>query len=322
MVADYGRVAVLLGGRSPERNISLSGGESVYKSLYDSGVSVDKVDTGKEFINDLYEGDYDRAFVLLHGAGGEDGRIQGLLDSMDMPYTGSGVLASALCMDKCLCKKVWAECDLPVPDHVEIPPDDADQALAAVEERLGMPLMVKPGRGGSSQGMSKVEHPDELRKAWEQARIYDRHVFVEQWVEGAEYTVPILQDRVLPIIKLETSQPFYDYYAKYEANDTRYICPSGLDVGQESHIGVIALKAFRAVHASGWGRVDLIIDKDGMPQLLEINTVPGMTKGHSLVPMAARQTGMSYDDLVQAILQTSMIDAGDGDLPDGGSDER
>ncbi len=224
-----------------------------------------------------------------------------MLDTLELPYTGSGVLGSALAMDKCRSKKIWLSEGLPTPDFIELHEGSNWQSIG---KSLGLPLMVKPVREGSSFGASKVTDVDKLEAAWRAAFNYDDKVMAEQWIEGAEYTVPILGDQILPLIKLETPREFYDYQAKYEDESTQYICPCGLEPGKEKMIGELALEAFRSLGASGWGRVDLMLDDDGSPWLIEVNTVPGMTS-HSLVPMAAKQAGINFDDLVLRILDTS-----------------
>src|SRR5690554_3225436 len=239
---------------------------------------------------------------MLHGRGGEDGVIQGALDVLGLPYTGTGVLGSALGMDKLRTKLVWRGQELPTPDFATL---TAQTDFAAVLERLGAPVMVKPSREGSSIGMAKVETAEELEQAYRAAAVYDDQIIAERWIQGAEYTIAILGDRALPVIRLETPHSFYDYDAKYRADDTRYHCPSGLSEQDEQTVQRLALDAFRAVEGRGWGRVDLMRDEQGGLWLLEVNTVPGMTD-HSLVPMAARAAGLSFEALVWEILSTSL----------------
>lgn len=299
--ADFGRVAVLCGGWSAERPVSLKSGQMVFEALKKRGLDVHLVDAGRDIASRLLSESYDRAFIAMHGRGGEDGAIQALLELLDIPYTGSGVMASALGMDKYRTKLIWKAGGLPTPGFVVLESEaNLDEAAA-----LGFPLMVKPAHEGSSIGMSKVRNRDELQKAWEVARQYDGSVLAESWVQGAEYTAAILGDRVLPMIRLETPHDFYDFEAKYNAPDTSYICPCGLAPEVEASLGKIMLKAFALVGARGWARVDFMLDAAGQPWLLEINTVPGMTD-HSLVPMAAREAGLGFEELVWRILAESL----------------
>jgi D-alanine-D-alanine ligase len=299
--ADFGKVAVLLGGRSAEREVSLKSGGAVLEALLARGVDAHAVDAAEGVLEQLATGGYDRVFIVLHGRGGEDGVMQGALETLGLPYTGSGVAGSALGMDKYRCKLLWRGMGLPTPDFLMV---GREQSLADAE-RLGFPLMVKPVHEGSSIGMARVETGAELRAAWESARDYDRQVMVERWVTGQEYTASILGDQVLPLIRLETPHAFYDFEAKYSADTTRYHCPSGLQEGKESELQELAGKAFAAVAASGWGRVDMMLDEGGNPWLIEVNTVPGMTD-HSLVPMAARARGIEFEELVWRILATTL----------------
>ncbi|RMG56647.1 MAG: D-alanine--D-alanine ligase [Gammaproteobacteria bacterium] len=298
----FGRVAVLMGGWSAEREVSLVSGTAVLDALRLSGVDAEAIDAGPDVLDRLREGGYARAFIALHGRGGEDGVIQGALELIGMPYTGSGVMASALCMDKLMTKRLWRGMDLPTPAHAVL---DADTDFEAVAEGLGLPLIVKPACEGSSIGMSRVTDAGGLQQAHAEAARYDAQVFAEQWIEGEEYTVAILDDEALPSIRLETPNAFYDYEAKYHSEETRYHCPSGLGEQDERTLRALALKAFRACGASGWGRVDVLRDAQGRFWLIEVNTVPGMT-GHSLVPMAARAAGIEFDELVLRILATSL----------------
>jgi D-alanine-D-alanine ligase len=302
--ADFGKVAVLMGGTSAERDISLKSGSAVLSGLLQRDVDAHAVDTREQTLQSIQQAAYARAFIILHGRGGEDGVMQGALETIGLPYTGSGVLGSALSMDKLRCKQLWHGMGLPTPQwHVLESESDCDKAVA----QLGLPLIVKPAHEGSSVGMSKVEQAEQLVAAWKLAAEYDNCVLAEQWINGAEYTASILGDKVLPLIKLETPHAFYDFDAKYVANDTRYLCPCGLTEQEEARIAGIAKQAFDAVAASGWGRVDFICDAKGQPWLIEVNTVPGMTD-HSLVPMAARAAGIEFDELVWRILQTSEKD--------------
>ena len=301
-IKDYGKVAVLMGGLSAEREISLVSGQAVFAALKDAGINVHEIDVGRDIMLELVNEKFDRAFIALHGRGGEDGVIQGALETMQIPYTGSGVLGSALAMDKSRTKRIWQGMGLPTPGFTEI---NEDTDWDYIGEKLGFPLMIKPVHEGSSLGASKVEQVGELKEAWYSASKYDDRIMAEQWITGREYTVPILEDRVLPMIRLETPREFYDYEAKYQSESTEYICPCGLDEEKEKYIGQVALDAFFAVGASGWGRIDLMLDEQDQPWLIEVNTVPGMTS-HSLVPMSASHAGIDFRELSIRILNTSM----------------
>lgn len=297
-VSVYGKVALLMGGWSAERDVSLNSGQAVFAGLQSAGVDVTAIDADRSVASAL-DG-FDRVFNIMHGRGGEDGVLQGALELVGMPYTGSGVLASALAMDKLRTKLLWAGMGLPTPKYVVV--QSADDCQRVLDE-LTLPVMIKPALEGSSIGMSKVNKAEDLLAAYQLAAQYGV-VFAEQWITGTEYTAAILNGEALPLIKLETDQDFYDYAAKYERNDTRYLCPCGLDEQAEAELQAVSLQAFAAVEASGWGRVDLMVDESGQPWLIEVNTVPGMTD-HSLVPMAAKQAGMSFETLVQHILLSS-----------------
>ncbi len=300
---DFGRVAVLMGGWSAEREISLQSGEAVLQALQRQNVDVYGIDVDHEVAAALRAVQADRAFIALHGRGGEDGVIQGLLEAMAIPYTGSGVAGSAIAMDKLRCKQIWRAQGLPTPDYVVLQTlQDCNQAV----ERLGLPLIIKPVMEGSSIGMSKVEHAADMQTAWQVAVDCGGTVIAEKWIEGSEYTAAIVQGRLLPMIKLRTPHAFYDFEAKYRSHDTQYICPCGLDADIEAELGKLMQTAFDMLSASGWGRVDFMLDADGRPWLIEVNTVPGMTD-HSLVPMAARQMGIGFDQLVLQILETSDV---------------
>lgn len=300
---DYGKVAVLMGGSSAERDISIVTGEAIHKALQRKNINSHMVDTRENTVEKIGFGDYDRAFIALHGRGGEDGVIQGALEVMNIPYTGSGVLGSALTMDKVMTKWVWLSQGILTPDFIEI--TDINE-LERVSSEIGYPVMIKPVSEGSSCGASKVKDGSELKHAWMIAKRYDDRVMAERWVEGSEYTASIINDSLLPLIRLETPREFYDYEAKYIEDSTQYICPCGLSHNAETRVGVEVLKAFKIVEASGWGRVDFFIDESNRIWMIEINTVPGMTS-HSLVPMAAKQAGIGFDDLVLMILETSMF---------------
>ncbi len=299
----FGKVAVLMGGWSAERPVSLQSGQAVLDGLKRCGVNAWGVDVQKATVLDtLRRGNFDCAFIILHGPGGEDGVIQGALDILNIPYTGSGVLASALAMDKLRCKQFFEGAGIPTPAYMLL---DESTDMEFVQASLGLPLMIKPVLEGSSLGMSKVEHEDELLSAWRQAARYQGEVIAERWIEGEEYTLTILGQQALPVIRLETGNAFYDYAAKYQSDETRYHCPCGLSQTEEARLQRLALSAFNAVGATGWGRVDVMCSEDGAPWVIEINTVPGMTS-HSLVPMAAKAAGMDFDELVCRILAQTL----------------
>ncbi len=291
------RVAVLMGGDSSEREVSLKSGEAVLQGLISAGVDAVPLDPSEEPIATLQQ--FDQAFIVLHGRGGEDGVIQGALETLKIPYTGSGVLASALAMDKLRTKQLWLGMGLPTPPFMIL---DGETRFSSVVEVLGLPLMVKPVSEGSSIGMARVETEAQYLRALREAEQYGGEVIAEQWIEGGEYTVAILGEEPLPVIRLQTPHGFYDYDAKYLAEDTRYECPCGLDASGERELQRLALRAFDSLGCRGWGRVDIMVDQDGAPWLLEVNTVPGMTD-HSLVPMAAREVGISFEQLVVRILE-------------------
>jgi len=300
---ELGRVVVLMGGRSAEREISLQSGGAVLQALLRLGVDATGLDVRKDVIRQLATGGFDRAFVALHGKGGEDGVIQGALELLDMPYTGSGVLGAAVSMDKLRTKQMWRGAGLPTPPWTVLrSPADFPAAISDV----GLPLIVKPAGEGSSLGITRVDAERDLPQAWDDARRYGRDVFAERWVTGAEYTVGLLDDEALPLIRVETPRAFYDYDAKYRATDTCFHCPCGLDSATETELRSVAYQAFEAVGCQGWGRVDLLRDANGESWLIEVNSVPGMTD-HSLVPMAARAAGIEFDELVWRILLTSTV---------------
>ncbi|MEX0735691.1 MAG: D-alanine--D-alanine ligase [Steroidobacteraceae bacterium] len=299
--ADFGQVAVLLGGASAEREISLLTGNAVLEALVARGVKAAGFDPAERALTDLVEAGCDRVWIALHGPGGEDGSLQGALEWLGLPYTGSGVLGSAIGMDKLLTKRLAQAAGLATPPWIELR-GAADFERAVLE--LGLPLAVKPATQGSSVGMSRVETAAELPTAWRAASALDPVVIAERWITGGEYTVGILQGEALPAIRIETPRAFYDYQAKYFAQDTRYLIPCGLPAAAESGIRQAALATFAATRAAGWGRVDFMMGKDGAPLMLEINTVPGMTS-HSLVPMAAAAAGIDFPELVWRILETS-----------------
>ncbi len=304
----FGKVAVLMGGTSAEREISLRSGDAVLQGLLRMGVDAIKFDPKEQPLIELNNLGVQRVWNALHGRGGEDGRIQAALEFMAIPYTGSGVLGSAIAMDKWRSKMIWKAMGLPVAAHVLVNNslELTEANLRKIVARLGPVTFVKPSHEGSSVGMSKANSIDSLKQAIEQARKYDSEILVESFIEGKEYTVSILNGQALPSISMVTPREFYDYEAKYHSNETQYFCPSGLTDEDESALAELAIKAFSALGCSGWGRVDFIRDKyDGTFKLLEANTVPGMTES-SLVPKAAKQKGISFDELVVEILKTSL----------------
>lgn len=298
---EFGRVAVLMGGNAAERKVSLRSGAAVFEALKRKGVDVVAIDIGSSPIEAMAGQKIDRVFNIVHGRGGEDGVLQAVLEVMQIPYTGSGVLASALSMDKLRTKLCWLGYGLPTPKWQLLKSvDDLETCI----EKLGFPVIVKPAQEGSSIGMSKAANREELVKALQVAAEFNCDVYAESWVVGKEYTVALLGGEALPAIRLETPNTFYDYDAKYNATTTKYHCPCGLGVEQEQQLQQLAVKAGEVVGIKGWSRVDVFIDDSGQAQLIEINTVPGMTD-HSLVPMAANQAGIGFDDLVWRILETS-----------------
>jgi len=296
---EFGRVAVLLGGDSTEREISLLSGNAVLAALQRRGVDAHAFDPREVSLTGLTQ--FDRVWIALHGPGGEDGTLQGALEYLGVPYTGSGVMGSAIGMDKLRTKRLAHAIGVATAEYVVLR-GQPDFELAI--ERLGLPMIVKPATQGSSVGMSKVEKAEDLPAAYEAAAKIESAVFAEPWITGKEYTVAVLQGQALPSIRIETPKKFYDYEAKYFRNDTKYFCPSGLSGPAEQHLANLALAAFDAVGASGWGRADFMMDTTGRPLLLEVNTIPGMTD-HSLVPMAARASGIDFDELVWRVLETS-----------------
>lgn len=297
-----GRVGVLYGGQSAEREISLQSGAAVIEALEEAGIEHVALDVGANAIADIQAAQLDRAFIALHGPGGEDGRIQAVLEYLNIPYTGSDVQASALAMDKLRSKQLWRGVGLPTPDFAVLHAQSDWQKVLA---ELGGEVMVKPAHEGSSIGMARVNTAVDLKTAYEDAAQYDTSVLAERLIVGAEYTVAVLDGVALPPIKLETDHHFYDFNAKYLADDTRYICPCGLSAEREQALKALALQAFAAIGGRGWGRLDVMADAQQQFYLLEVNTVPGMT-GHSLVPMAAAAQGLSFAQLVVAILRASV----------------
>ena len=301
--AAYGKVGVLLGGRSAEREVSLKSGNMVLNALRKKGVDAHAFDSGDLGLAALIAQKFERVFIALHGRYGEDGTIQGALELLGIPYTGSGVMASALAMDKWRTKLLWQAMGIATPRFALLERSSDFNQIAA---SLGLPLMVKPANEGSSIGMSKVRAAADLAEAYALAANYDSLVIAEEFIEGIELTAAVLGDEPLPLIKLETPRDFYDYDAKYVTDDTRYIIPCGLSSGEEAAIKRQVMASFRALGCSGWGRVDLMLDGAGRPQFLEVNTSPGMTD-HSLVPMAARHAGMSFGDLALRILELAHV---------------
>jgi len=299
----FGKVAVLMGGWAAEREVSLNSGKAVLVGLLEKGIDAHGVDAGRNILEVLQKEKFDRVFNILHGRGGEDGELQGALEILEIPYTGCGVMASAISMDKMMTKRLWIGSGLPTPSYEIL---HADTDFEEVVEKLGLPVMVKPAQEGSSIGMSKVTESNQLRPAFEEAVKYDDVVFAEQWVTGKEFTVAILGDEVLPSIRLEAHQDadFYDYNAKYISHKTQYHCPSGLSESDEATLKTLSKTAFKVLGGKGWGRVDVMQDNVGTFWLIEVNTVPGMTDT-SLVPMAAKQHGLSFPDLTLEILKTA-----------------
>ena len=301
MSSGLGKVAVLMGGRSGEREVSLKSGAAVLAALQRQGVDAHAFDPAEQPLHDI-EG-FDRVFIALHGRYGEDGTIQGALELLGIPYTGSGVMASAVGMDKWRTKLLWRSAGVVTPDFELV---TADSDLAAIEQKLGLPLFVKPANEGSSIGISKVKQAGGLKAAYELAAKADPLVIAEQFVGGGEYTVGILGDQVLPIIRIVPANEFYDFEAKYLRDDTQYLCPCGLSAEKEAQIQAEALQAFRAIGGRGWGRVDFLMDEAGKHYFLEVNTSPGMTD-HSLVPMGAKAAGIGFDELVVKILEMARV---------------
>ncbi len=298
----FGRVAVLMGGKGAEREISINSGTAIFNALRRKNVDAISLDIGSNPFLVLNNKQITRVFNSVHGRGGEDGTLQAVLEIMNLPYTGSGVMASAITMDKLKTKLCWRGLNLPTPAWFLLKqPQDIDACI----KKLGFPVIVKPTEEGSSIGMSKANNKQQLLLAFIEASKYKCDVYAEKWVDGDEYTIAILDNNCLPVIRLETSHDFYDYQAKYESNTTQYHCPCGLNKEQEKALQQLALDAYIGVNVTGWGRVDVFIDKNNNSQLIEVNTVPGMTT-HSLVPMAAEKSGLNFDELVWRILETSL----------------
>jgi len=302
-LSKFGKVAVLFGGRSAEREVSLKSGAAVLAALQRSGVDAHAFDPAERDLSDLKKEQFERVFIALHGRFGEDGTVQGALELMGIPYTGSGVMASAIAMDKWRTKLIWQAMGLPIPEYEALTAPSDWNALA---DHLDLPLFVKPANEGSSVGISKVKTVEELPAAYAEAAKHDKVVIAESYVSGGEYTAAILNGRALPVIKIEPANEFYDYEAKYLRDDTRYLCPCGLSVEDETEMQDLAQQAFALIGGQGWGRVDFLRGEDGKAYLLEVNTSPGMTD-HSLVPMAARQAGISFEQLVVQILEGAHV---------------
>ncbi|QOV64793.1 D-alanine--D-alanine ligase [Kosakonia pseudosacchari] len=300
------KVAVLLGGTSAERDVSLNSGAAVLAGLREGGVDAHGVDPRDADVTRLKEMGFSKAFIALHGRGGEDGTLQGLLELTDIPYTGSGVMASAISMDKWRSKLLWQGAGLPVAPWVALTRSEFESGLKTIDiqriEELGLPVIVKPSREGSSVGMSKVDKKEELHAALALAFQHDDEVLIEKWLSGPEFTVALLGNEILPSIRIQPAGIFYDYEAKYLSDETMYFCPSGLEADDEAALQDLAREAWQILGCRGWGRVDVMLDSDGQFYLLEANTSPGMTS-HSLVPMAARQAGLSFSQLVVRILE-------------------
>lgn len=301
--SDFGSVAVLMGGDSAERDISLMSGKAVLASLERSGVDAQGIDvTTREVPASVKAGRFDRVMIMLHGRYGEDGKLQGELDALGVPYTGSGVAASQLAMDKEKTKQAWLAQGISTPPFTLL---TADSDWQAIIDSFGT-VFVKPANEGSSIGISRAESAAELEAAWHKARQFDDEIIAERFIDGPEYTVSILGDRVLPVVGMKAATTFYDYDAKYFSDETRYFCPCDLDAEEEAALGSMAKQAYDVVGCTGWGRVDAMRDSDGAFWLLEVNTVPGMTD-HSLVPMSAKAAGIDFDTLVLEILASSLI---------------
>ena len=303
MSKDFGKVAVLMGGSSAEREVSLMSGKAVLAALRQSGVDAHSFDPAERDLGELKREAFARAFIVLHGRGGEDGTVQGMLEILGVPYTGSGVMASAIAMDKWRTKMIWAACGLPTPRYALLE-QDTDWDAVAVE--LGLPIFVKPVHEGSSMGATKVTRAEDLKAAWELAARFDNLVIAEEFITGAELTAPFLGDQALPLIRIEAPGGNYDYQNKYFSDDTVYHCPSGLPEDQELALRELALRSARVLGCRGWGRTDLMLTEDGRPYLLELNTAPGMTS-HSLVPMAARVAGFDFETLCLKILEDARL---------------
>lgn len=307
MSHNFGKVAVMFGGQSAERQVSLNSGQAVLKGLLNAGVDAHAFDPAERSLTDLLTENFSRVLIMLHGRGGEDGSMQGALQQLAMPYTGSGVLGSALAMDKVRSKRIWQSLGLPTAEYQVVDKRSFDgRSCEAIINRLGGTIMVKPAQEGSSIGMAKVSNANQLQAAIQDAFNYDNQVLLERFIQGQEFTLSLLNDKALPSIRMRTPRVFYDYEAKYQAQTTEYFCPGGLSDAREQALATLAEHAFSALGCSGWGRVDLMQDEAGQFYLLEANTVPGMTE-KSLVPMAAKQAGFDFSQLCVAVLATSDV---------------
>lgn len=305
----FGKVGVLYGGKSGEREVSLMSGKAVYDALKSKGIDAHLFDTGMNTVADLEKEKFDRVFIALHGIYGEDGCMQGLLEELQMPYTGSGVMASAIAMDKIMTKRLWLAEELPTPRYAEL---KADTDFDEVVSKLGLPLIVKPAREGSTLGLTKVRDASQMKAAYELAAMHDQSVLAEAFIEGMELTCAVLErdgkPEALPMIRIIAPDANYDYQNKYFSDKTQYLCPCGLDAALEKSIQQYVIQSYRALGCRGWGRVDVMLrSADNKPFLLELNSSPGMT-GHSLVPMAAKQAGLDYEDLCVTILASATLD--------------
>lgn len=307
-VQQLGKVAVLMGGISAEREVSLVSGQAVHTALLAKGVDAHAIDVNPSNIGELKSQGFDRAFIALHGRWGEDGVVQGALDAIEMPYTGSGVLGCALAMDKVRTKQVWQAIGLPTAKYRVL---KSESDLVGLIDELGLPLFLKPAREGSSVGVGKVNQVDELSSAYQKVAEHGDDVLAEQYIDGAELTCGVLKGEALPVVRMSTDNEFYDYHAKYQSDDTQYFCPAGLPEQLELEIRQLAMRAFDALDCAVWGRVDVMLTSEQKPLLLEVNTVPGMTS-HSLVPMAAKEVGLDFDDLVLEILSATLANFSTG----------
>ena len=311
MREEFGKVGVLFGGRSAERDISLMSGMGVLKALHDQAIDAHAFDPAKRSLAELAAEKFDRVFIALHGRYGEDGTLQGALEQLEIPYTGPGVLASAIAMDKAMTKRVWLHSGLSTPDFVML---NADSDWKMIIARLGLPLIVKPAHEGSTLGLTKVKSADELPAAYTMAAKFDKAVMAEQFISGMELTCPVMgyadSARALPVVRIVAPDANYDYQNKYFSDETQYLCPSGLPPAQEKQIQELALQSYRTLGCRGWARADVMVrESDNQPFLLEINTSPGMTS-HSLVPMSAAAAGMPYEKLCVEILRMAALDLG------------
>lgn len=301
MSAEFGKVAVLMGGTSNEREVSLQSGHAVLDALKNRGIDAHALDPKIDSLEELRN--FDRAFICLHGIEGEDGKMQGILDEMMIPYTGSGREASAIGMDKFISKSIWEVHNVLTPKFIKI---NHESNYEKITQLLDLPFFVKPANSGSSIGINKVRSKEDFLKAFEEANDIDRTVIAEKMISGKEYTLPIINQKTLPIIEIRTKTDFYDYAAKYLRDDTEFICPTDLSLEIIKKVNLIGLRAFDLIGCKGWGRVDFIIDKNEEIFVIEINTIPGMTS-HSLVPLSAKNSGISFEDLVITILETSCV---------------